>query len=367
MAVCARPIWFFSFFFRILHRWLHAGQAHAQGGVGHFQHIVAHIGHHAHIGRHARQQLAAGVGKGNHRDVGDHVAHVLPGLAHQADLALEGLAGEGIHREAGFLAGADAAHIGLVDAGIHLHVRQVLRNHKQLGRLQAGGHRLAALHRALDDDAVDRRFDLGAPQIHPSLGQHGFFLRHAGLRRLDLRFGHTQLGLGRLQQLLRRGQGSAGAVGLALRDEAPVHQLQVAVVDALGLGHIGLRPRNGGPAGSGIGLRRQHIGAGGIHIGLGRAHAVLVGFGVDLGNQLTRFHLGIEIGQHLAHLPADLAADRHLRDRIDRARSRHRGLQRPTLNLPRAPGHHRPGLAVAPPPRTTASGERQHHRTHDPT
>ena len=292
----------------------------------------------------------------HHRDVCHHVRHVLRGLAHLAHLTLKRLPREGIDREAGFLPAADAAHIGFVNAGVHLHVRQVLGNHEHLGRGQAGSHGLALLHRAFDHDAAHGRHDARAPQIHLGLSHQRAALRHGGLRGFDLRFGHTQLRLRAFERLFGGGHRSAGAVGLALGDEALVDQAQVAFVNAAGLGQIGLSARHRRPRGVGIGLRGQHVGTGSVQVGLGRTHAVFVRGRVDLGYQLPGLHLAVEIGKQLFDLPRNLRADRHLRHRVHVSRGRNRGQQRTALQLARAVRHFAPGAAGVPPPGPAAGG-----------
>ena len=213
--------------------------------------------------------------------------------------------------------GTDTSHVALIDAGVHLHVREVLRNHKKLGGLQTGCHGLAFFYRAFDHDAVHRRGNAGPRQINPGLGQRGLALRHVGLRRLDLRVGHGRLCLGRLQSLPRGVDQGAGAVGLALRDKLLFHQTLLAFQIAPCLVQIDLGARHLGPACSGRGLRRQHRGTCGIHIGLGRSDPVFEGLRIDLGDQLAGFHLGIEIHEQITYLPRYLGAHRDLRHRID--------------------------------------------------
>ena len=289
------------------------------------------------------------------------------GFAHLAHIALKRLTGEGIDREAGFLPAADAAHVGLVDAGVHLHVGQVLGNHKHLGGLQAGGHGLALLHRAFDDDAAHRRHDARAPQIHLGLRHQCAALRHGGLRGFDLRLGHAHLGLCAFQRLFGGGHGGPGAVGLALGDEALVNQAQVAFVDAAGLGQVGLRTRHRGPCHGGVGLGRQHVGLCRVQVGLGRAHAVFVGSGVDLGDELPGFDLAVEVGKQLFDLPRNLRTDRHLGHWVHVARRRHGGHQRTALQLARAVSHFAPGTAGVPPPGTATCQQGQRHGTGHPT
>ena len=102
--------------------WLHPRNPHPQCRVRNLQHRFTTLGDDAHIGRHARQQAAAGVGKAHHGDIRHHIGHVLRRLAHLAHLAIEGLTGKGIHRERRAHSRSNAAHIGFINAGIDLHI-----------------------------------------------------------------------------------------------------------------------------------------------------------------------------------------------------------------------------------------------------
>ncbi len=112
---------------------LDAGNPHPQSRIGHLEHVLALVGDDAHIGCHAGKQTPGTVGESDHGHIGHHVGNGLRRLAHLAHGALEGLAWKRIHREGGVLAGTDAPDIAFVDAGIHLHVRQVLRDDEQFG------------------------------------------------------------------------------------------------------------------------------------------------------------------------------------------------------------------------------------------
>ncbi len=345
---------------------LHIGQAHPQRSVGHLEHIVAAVGDDAHIGRHARQQPALGVLKTHHRHIGHHIGHVLRRFAHLKQLALKALGREGVHREAHLLSGLDAAHIGLINRGLHLHVRQVLGDHKHLGRLQTGRHRLAALHRPLDDNAAHWRDDAGAAQVHPRLRQLRLALRHHRLGVADLRLVHPQLGLGRAQALFGAGERRAGAIGLALGNKALRDQLQIAFVHPARLGQVAFGARDTGARGQVVGLGGQHGGAGGLQIGLGRAHPELKGGGVELGDHLTGLHLAVEIGKQLFDLARNLRTHRDLRHWVHIARRRHRGHDRPALDGACAPSRGL-GLRALQPPPSTASHQRQQHHHSQPT
>ena len=101
---------------------LHTGNAHAQRCVRNLQHIVTRLDHDAHIGSHAWQQAASHIREPHDRHVSHDVGHVLRRFAHLAHFTLKSLSGKGIYGERSLLAGADATDIGLIDAGIDLHV-----------------------------------------------------------------------------------------------------------------------------------------------------------------------------------------------------------------------------------------------------
>ena len=287
------------------------------------------------------------------------------GLAHLAHLAFKGLARKSVYREGGFLAGLDAPHIRLVNAGIHLHIAQVFGNHKQLGRLQAGCYCLAFFNGALDHNAVHRRGNAGAVQVNARLGQRGLSLGHVGLRAFNLRLGHAGLCLHLLEGFGGGVDQRTGLVALALGDELFLHQALLTLLVALGFNQIDLRARHRRPAGRGIGLRRHDGGACGVHIGLGRAHAVFKGFGVNHCKELPGLDLGVEVHQQVLDLARHLRTYRYLRDRVHRATGRHRGLQTAPLNFAGAVLHVSHHRTLQPPPSASAQ-RRQHHHTNKP-
>ncbi len=146
-------------------------------------------------------------------------------------------AGEGVHRETGFLPDTDATDIGFVDGGFHLHVGKVPGNDKQFRRLQAGGHRLPRFDAALDHDAVNRRLDRGAFQIDAGRRQLCRALSDDRLAVPHLRLGRGKRRAGRIQVVLRR-------VAFGRRDEVFLHQGFLALVVALGVGQIGAGTRH---------------------------------------------------------------------------------------------------------------------------
>ena len=241
-----------------------------------------------------------------------------------------------------------AAHIAFVNRRFHLHVAQVLGDDEQLGRLQAAGHRLAALNRPLDHNARDRRRNARAPQIDTSLRQGRFALRHRGLRLFHLRLGHTHLRLHGFQCLgIGAGQGPH-PLALGLRHKLLVDQSLGTRIVALRLAQIHLRARNLGLRRQRISLRRQHRGLRGFQVGLRGAHPEVKGLRVDLRQQLPGLHFVIEIHQHIADLPADLRTHGHQRHGIDRAGCRHHRLQIPPADRRAAVFHTRRRAPVPP-------------------
>jgi hypothetical protein len=111
------------------------------------------------------------------------------------------------------LAGTDPADIRLVDVGVDLHLGQVGGDDEERRRLHARGDRLADVDAALNDDAVDRRFDHGVREVDLVLVDRRLRLADGGL---GLRHG----GLLRLQTGLRRVDGDLRAIELALRAAA---------------------------------------------------------------------------------------------------------------------------------------------------
>jgi hypothetical protein len=95
--------------------------------------------------------------------------------------------------EAGLLAFRDPADVGLADVGVHLHLRQVLGDHEEGRRLEAGGDGLTGIDVAGHHDAVDRGIDRGIAEIEFDRGQRGHRLIHLRLRDLDLGLGVAEV------------------------------------------------------------------------------------------------------------------------------------------------------------------------------
>ena len=129
------------------------------------------------VRRHARLQLQLGVRHVDDRRVGDDVLlddRLQPHLRHRAD---EVVGRVGVDAEGDVLARTDAADVRLVEVGDDLHLRQVGGEDEQRRRLHAGGDRLADVHVARDDQAVDRRGDDRVLEVDLVLVERGLRLR----------------------------------------------------------------------------------------------------------------------------------------------------------------------------------------------
>ncbi len=123
--------------------------------------------------------------------VGHHVLHRDRGVPHLHDGALEGAARIGVDGEGRRLPFVDAADVGLGDVRLHLHLGQVLGDLEELRRLEARGDGLSDVDAARDDDAVDRRRDVGVAERELRLGELRLHLLDGGLveRELGARLG----------------------------------------------------------------------------------------------------------------------------------------------------------------------------------
>ncbi|ODT33960.1 MAG: hypothetical protein ABS55_12105 [Lautropia sp. SCN 70-15] len=274
------------------------------------------------------------------------------------DLAFEAPPGIGIDGEARLLAHLDAADVGLVDAGVDLHVAQVAGDHEQFGRLQARGHRLAGIDRALDDHAVDRAAYHGAVEVDPRRGHrrlalpdHRLGVAPLGDRDLDCRAAGRQL-------LLLRAHQRSGFLGLGRRDEASLGQVALAREITPRLVEVDVDPGQVGAARLDLGLLDRHLGAGRHQVRLGLRQAMPEGLRVDAGEHLPCPDLVVEVRQHLAELAGDLRADRHAADRIDRARCADRGHDVAAADRRGAVLRRSVAVCLLPPP-SGAAGEQQ--------
>ena len=287
----------------------------------------------------------------------------------------------------------DAADVGVVHVGIHLHLGQVLRDCEERGRLEARGHRLADIHGTRDHDAVHGRADLRVVEIDLGLLEASLLLNDVGAGRLqhglghlELRFGGSNLGgLGDFLRLGRLGLGDGRVVrGLrrilvGLGDEAALSQVRVAgkgasAVDHGDLGLGGLRLGHGegrlgiGEVRSGLldqGPLVEDGRLGRVHLGLGLGHRGLELLGVDPGHELVALDLGVEVREELLDLPRDLGADLDGDDGVERARGRDGGGERPPLDLGRAEAG-RAAAALRVEPRAAGARGQHDHHDHDP-
>ena len=95
------------------------------------------------------------------------------------------------------------ADVGFVDAGVDLHLLQVLRDHEERRRLHARRNGLADVHVARDDDAVDRRADDRVAEVHLRLIERSLRLHelrlggfHRRVRGVGRRFGRIEIAFG---------------------------------------------------------------------------------------------------------------------------------------------------------------------------
>src|SRR2546430_419535 len=72
------------------------------------------------------------------------------------------------------------------DLAMVFGLRTVGGDDEQLGRLEGGGHGLAGIDLALDDDAVHRRADLRVAEVGLGVLQVGLGLLDGRLRQVDL-------------------------------------------------------------------------------------------------------------------------------------------------------------------------------------
>ncbi len=230
----------------------------------------------------------------------------------------------GVHREGGLLPGLDLADVGLVHRHLELHLRQVVGDGEEGRRRQRGGHRLAHVDVARDDDALDRRLDGGVAQV--------------GLHAL-------QGGPGRRASGAVLVEGRARGVDLDLRHHAAGLQRVDARAVALGLPHphVGLDQ---------LGLRLLHLGA--------------QERGVELRQHLPAAHAVVEVRVQGGDGAADLAAHQDGRHRLDGAGRRHLHADVPALHGLGPVARLVPARALGAPEPEAARRQGQHHH-HDPS
>ena len=185
-----------------------------------------------------------------------------------------------VDAEVGALAFDHASDVGFTDVGVDLHFSQVLGDDEESRRLKRGGDGLADIHVAGHHDAVYGRIDGGIAQIQLGRSQCGFRLVQLGLRHLDVGLGITVIGLSKVEIGLRH-EGLGTQYGHAIAFSLPLSR------HVLGLGQV--------PFGA-------------FHGGAGLAHSRLKRILVDLRQNLSLCHDGIEIRKELDDFTRHLAA-----------------------------------------------------------
>ncbi len=100
-----------------------------------------------------------------------------------------------VHRERHRLAGMHGPHVHLADRRDDAHLREILRDHEQRRRAEACGHSLADFHLLEDHDAVDRRRERAAIEIHLRVLESGLAREQRRARLFELRFDLVVVGL----------------------------------------------------------------------------------------------------------------------------------------------------------------------------
>ena len=101
------------------------------------------------------------------------------------------------------LADAHRADVRFADAGVDLHLRQVLRDQEQRRCLKARGHGLADVDVARDHGAVDRRDDVGIAEVDLGRVERRLLLVDIGPVELDLRRRLVGGAAGAIERVLR--------------------------------------------------------------------------------------------------------------------------------------------------------------------
>ena len=118
------------------------------------------------VGGHARAQLQILIVHLNNRRVVDNVLVRDRRETHLIHSSREFAAGERINSEVDLLPFLHTADVRLADQRLNLHLRQVVRDGEQLGRVEAGRDSLAGIDLPRDDHAADRGVNGRAVQIH---------------------------------------------------------------------------------------------------------------------------------------------------------------------------------------------------------
>ena len=190
------------------------------------------------------------------------------------------------------LALCDLADVSLVDARVHLHPRQVLGDDEERRRRHAGRHRLADVHVAGDDDAVNGRRDDRVIEVHAILIERAARLGH-------LRFRRPQRGLGLPHRGLR---GFEIGRGNELRLQELVRPLQLQ-----------LRVFEGDARALDVGLQPGHGRFGLIDLRLQQRR-------IEPRDDLALPDLRVEVGIQRLNRAGHLGAHLHGRDGLERAR-----------------------------------------------
>ncbi len=277
------------------------------------------------VGGHVGFELAAGVVDGDaYLECGDVVLFDAE-RGDLGDLALKGLVLEGFYLDAGGLAEVDLADVRFVYLALDVDLGRVADGHDE-GRGgsedEDGADGVADFDVAREDDAIHGRRDGGVAELL-------FKLLERGLCLSDLRLGLAELGV--VDAYLR--DGFVACVGgrevLLLRvverllgDNALFGHLEVALVGVFVHGKVGgfgvdLVVLDGG--GSGTGVR---FGSG--ESGLLCSHLVEDLLLVELGEDLARLHLGVDVSVAAGDDAGGLGFDLYLSDGLDLAGGDHR-------------------------------------------
>src|SRR5262249_23231278 len=174
---------------------LRVGRPEAQRRVGDAQRAALVGVDERDVRGHARAELEVRVVDVDDGVVGDDVLDGLRRVADLADLAAEALARVRVDGERGRHVRRELADVRLGDVGVDLHLLQVLGDGEQRGRLQRGGHRLADVDVARDDDTVDGGDDVRVVEVDLGLVEPGAAAHDLALGGLDVGAGGVEVGL----------------------------------------------------------------------------------------------------------------------------------------------------------------------------
>ena len=262
------------------------GGSEAESLVGHSENSGALLGEDGDVGGESGLELEVGVGGRDDHLVGYHIVGGGRLESHLLDFALEGVVGVGVDGEGDAVALLDAAYVGLIDIGYHLHIGKVLGDGEELGGVEAGCHGLAFLHALGNHGAVDGRGDGGV----------------------------TQIGLRSLYALSRRGYLLLGLTVGEHRVLVLIGAHQSLLEERLVALHVGGLVLEGA-------LGTGEVGFGYVEF----AHEIGL---VELGNHLSLLDLGIVVYVELADDAAHLRTHGDRGYSLDGARGGHAVLQR---------------------------------------